>query len=853
MATVEKTPSRARNVAEASRRVLDPLQRLRGYIRLYVALEAAAIVLLYIFACCWISLAFDYGAFKLPLGFSIDWVQELPFWLRALVLLGFFYGVLLLVAAGAINRLMQRFRDSALALELERRFPKILGDRLITAVELANRKKVVEQGYSQAMVDETIVEAAQRVEKLPIKEVFRWGRLWFFGAFVLVLSIVLYFVTAAGFATAGYFVSNEGPAASFSDYNEVLSIWFERNVLLQDTIWPRRWYLVFVEPTDPDIRIGRDKQPPGLRVRAWEYIIADSRSKTREGWRLLTWHDLETKKDLLGEPAAAVAPKDWKNFRDDTVGLTVDEVKLYFAKFDIRKGENPTTEDDKTLYHFPDGKALPWKWALPDGSELGWRPLTWKELSSDNLHIDNAVPALPTDWKPPLTPSIGYTVDEVEQANKAAELGDVKNILEQLERLNAMRKTLDQLNARIADSSMHRKMRKLIVPSSVTITVKGPSATSTFALTNMPDNEFTGQFNKLEDKNAKEAWTFAYSARGEDYTTPQRKITMVPPPTLQELYREDEQPAYLFYRYGNPSNATEADIKGKRQPIERRSVSLMGGEVVTIDCPAGTNLTLIGKTDKDLASAEFNQLKGGAEAEPKAQFDSKRDFHITLTNVRQNRSYELVMLDTDNVTGKRKINIRVKRDDEPSVDVGIDDWVRKTKEGYLVTAKARIPFKGNIKDDNGLEKVNYAYTLAKIESTAVLDFDAMCAASNLIPLMAPGTSGALQGSVFLERSLTNYEKTKKALSPESKDVKYYPDKDQSIPLRARVERSGRPAVGVPAARRNPGPDEQAPTGRLPHAVPRSEKVRAGPDDLRPGRRSAQCRLPAGEGAKARHG
>ena len=54
MATVA-TPSRVRNVAEASRRVLDPLNRLRFYIRLYVALEATGIVLLFILACFWAS------------------------------------------------------------------------------------------------------------------------------------------------------------------------------------------------------------------------------------------------------------------------------------------------------------------------------------------------------------------------------------------------------------------------------------------------------------------------------------------------------------------------------------------------------------------------------------------------------------------------------------------------------------------------------------------------------------------------------------------------------------------------------------------------------------------------------
>ena len=76
MCTVDKAP-RVRNVAEASRRVLDPLQKLRGYIRLYVSLEAAALALLFVAACFWISLTLDYGAFKIPF-LSIDWVQKVP-------------------------------------------------------------------------------------------------------------------------------------------------------------------------------------------------------------------------------------------------------------------------------------------------------------------------------------------------------------------------------------------------------------------------------------------------------------------------------------------------------------------------------------------------------------------------------------------------------------------------------------------------------------------------------------------------------------------------------------------------------------------------------------------------------
>ena len=91
--------------------------------------------------------------------------------------------------------------------------------------------------------------------------------------------------------------------AGFGEFNEVATIWFERNILLQNTIWPRRSYLVLLEPADFEVRIGRDVQPPGIRVRALKYVIADS--KTREGWRALTWKDLEDKKNLIGDPAVA--------------------------------------------------------------------------------------------------------------------------------------------------------------------------------------------------------------------------------------------------------------------------------------------------------------------------------------------------------------------------------------------------------------------------------------------------------------------------------------------------------------------------------------------------------------------
>src|SRR5208282_3835508 len=77
------------------RRVSDPLEKLRGFIRLYVTLEGLAILLMYVALWFWIGLVVDYGFFKLTalLGLTpVDWVQDLPRAFRA--------GVLTLLLAG---------------------------------------------------------------------------------------------------------------------------------------------------------------------------------------------------------------------------------------------------------------------------------------------------------------------------------------------------------------------------------------------------------------------------------------------------------------------------------------------------------------------------------------------------------------------------------------------------------------------------------------------------------------------------------------------------------------------------------------------------------------------------------
>src|SRR5438309_7443705 len=134
-------PRRAFDHDESQRRVRHPLQTLRKYIRAYVLLEGLAVAILFLAAWFWLGLLIDYGIFRL---FAFDWLQELrdldPNSANALLVRIVLLAVLVGVVGGLVItkvalRWIREFKDSALALVLERRFPHELGDRLITAVE----------------------------------------------------------------------------------------------------------------------------------------------------------------------------------------------------------------------------------------------------------------------------------------------------------------------------------------------------------------------------------------------------------------------------------------------------------------------------------------------------------------------------------------------------------------------------------------------------------------------------------------------------------------------------------------------------------------------------------------------
>jgi hypothetical protein len=599
MATI--TTSRpASEREESSLDVGGPLQELRRYVRVYVAVNGLAIVLVYLALWFWIGLAVDYGFFR---AFTIDWVQELPRWFRAAVL-----AVLattgLVLALAQVARLVRGLRNTALALVLERRFPLHLGDRLITAVELADPRKVERYGYSPLMVEQTRRDAAERLAGLAIPGVLDWQRL---RRVVTLVALVLagpYIVAGAAYAA----LHRADVPGFFRRFNDVAVIWFERNILLVDTIWPRHAYLELLNEEfahGDEMRIGRDTAAPALRVRALKWVIADSnRRRAPEGWRALQWSDLTP--ELLGEPinSDAVLPE-WKKW-------TVDRVALEIEKPEVR------------------------------GS-----------VSADAVLV--------------------------------------------------VRDALERLHVVGSSSSMRRRLRELDIPTEVTVFYQGSSSRSDQTMHQLPNNEYAGVPDLKE--------TIEFTVRGNDYYTPPKRITVVPPPAIVELLLDEAQPAYLYHQI--PSDGTKDDLRGKKHRFKDRPVSLTG-DTSRIDVPVGTDVELTARTDKDLRRPEGVRLlphPGAAEVRaPLLQIDS-RAFRGRFDHITSPVDFVFRFTDTDGVVGQRHIIIRPVEDLAPEVDVQIET-VRRTNQGYMVTPMAMVPFSGKVSDDHGLAEVKYAYTLS---------------------------------------------------------------------------------------------------------------------------------------------
>ena len=298
--------------------IVGPLDHLRGTIRRYVLVEGLLLAAIFVVLWVVLGLLLDYGLFKAT---TWDWVLDAPAWFRGFALVVMAGLLAALIASRIFLRLTKDFSYPALAMVLERRFPTILGDRLITAVELADVKKAANYGYSAEMITATIEEARSRVKQVPVHEVFNWRRLWVLGSLLTGLIVVLlggaflaYILTAKDASLAGFFWRS----------THVGSTWAERNFAIKHSPWPRRAHLEYVNFPTNELRVSKEAaltKPVALRVRAVKWVIADD--ATDLGWRPMLWSDVA---GLLNDDTVQQVPITSPDAADAPV--TVDQVEF---------------------------------------------------------------------------------------------------------------------------------------------------------------------------------------------------------------------------------------------------------------------------------------------------------------------------------------------------------------------------------------------------------------------------------------------------------------------------------------------------------------------------------------------
>jgi hypothetical protein len=648
-------------------KIAHPLGRLRGIIRRYVSIEGVLAVLLFLAAWFWLAMLLDYGVFKL---FAFDWALEAPRALRTLALILAVAALLALVVTKIVLRLTRDFSDTSLALVLEKRYPKILGDRLITAVQLSDLEWAKKYGYSTEMIQKTIDDVRNKIDEVPVKEVFNWRRLWVQAGVFLAATVGLFLLSGAAVCA----ITRTPPARFVHEFRDVSTILAERDLLLRNTPWPRRAYLEVVNFPGDEMRIGRDVPSPRIKVAAYQWVYADQNAPV--GWRPLTWADLS---QVFGSapPSLPLQP-----VRD--------------ARFAVDFGP--------LLY----GAA---------------HPFTAPTLPADVSNVPDDLSKWPVD-----------RVDQVFRQNE-----EVRAILAEKFQsdLDAVDAVFQRLEESAADPGMSRTLRKLQIPDEVELNYWGAKTRVDMKLRGEGNNEFAGTLSDLKE-------TVKFHARGENYYTPTKQITLVPPPMLTELKRDELHPAYLYHKAPfaearelpdelKPYLADPRKLKGVRHLLKDQAISLTGDKS-RFDIPIGAELTIHGRSDKELVLAQILPKPGkfpGIETETtdpdpinlpiedghgiRFEFSASKKTQIT-----RQTEFEIFLKDTDGVTSKRTVQIVVEEDKPPEVDVVVD-VIRKVGGTYLCTPQALIPFtrESKVRDDKGLNRVEYVFGYSEIEPMAV--------------------------------------------------------------------------------------------------------------------------------------
>ena len=497
-------------------------------------------------------------------------------------------------------------------------------------------------------------------------------------------------------------------------FGDVVTIYAERDLVLQQTPWPRRAYVEVIAFPGNELRVGKDDAAPTIRVRAYRWVVADD--DARFGWRPMRWSDLN---------------KAWYKTPTPPSLLSINKPRPLQTEYAIetQTGWTPTQ--------------------LAMSSTLGTLSLTQTEQPVAITRVDVS----------------DMTIDDVQATLTRPDPEALSQVRTDYSEINELFVKLEGL---AADPGMSRTLRKLDTPTSIQMEYRGIADESKRA--QQSGGSTRGEIQLTPEKNGfysatvkdlKESVNFR--VRADDFLTDPRTITLVPPPMLTKLSVSERQPAYLYYAPPIDPMTKQPNyqlLAGLRQAIGEKELSLTGERSVR-SIPIGTGLTLTGIADKPLSKVTLvpvaGPLPGSDDGSPVTIQPEGERFSVQFegdAKIYEPVEFRIEMTDEDGVTSTRDVLLQAEADEPPRVDIAVD-VIRKKNNIYYCTPIAQIPFvtDSSATDDTGLSFLEYRFTASRLEAQGVVDLQVKVVPSlfvsiPMIPSIATAMGPALTGELM---------------------------------------------------------------------------------------------------------
>ena len=635
-----------------ARRPLDPqlshpLDQLRGTIRRYVVLEGALSAAIFLALWFTLGLIFDFGMFKIA---TWDWALDAPWWFRLVALIVAVGLLLTILSLRILTRLTTEFSYRSLALVLERRFPKVFGDRLITAVELADLDRQARYGYSREMLTQTFTEARERVGTVPVRDVFNWRRLRVLGMVAggLVIGIVL-----SGFVC---FIAATGSADPYQygwRFAHVTATYLDRNLLLHNTPWPRRAHLELVQFPGEELRVGKDAPDPVVRAKAYRWVIADR--TTPLGWRPMVWGDVT--ESLIHGPVPQLPEKGFRAAADTGV--------------------------------LPDDMA---SWSVDQIQSLGRDDANARTKLAAALHPDESET---------LNNALERVFGELEARAASPSMGGRLRKLDLPEKVS-LSYSGQTLTGEVTLSPLQNQEFAAPVPElkeSIRFVVRAEDfRTPSKTITLVPQPVFT----RLIRTEFQPAYLHHAPPAGEGYPALQGLRQMM---GEQALSLTGDRSVISVPSGTEMVLTATADVDLAAAYVQPKVGILPGAK------PGSSALVPVSVgPDKRTVSIEFRgNYRFAAGRTFNHTYTGENGVTITVpVTTTPTVEFDIVIEQGDGVRGRRQLLVQVVDDQPPTVELAVD-VIRKVGSVYYVTPRARVPFnpESSIRDDHGLSKVAF--------------------------------------------------------------------------------------------------------------------------------------------------